>query len=249
MFGAFFLFFLCCLQQNVASSSSSSGRRLMLWMCLEDCSDSSNDINNQIDSIYEHRDVISAVSFEKYTLGANSTLVTNSKLTDVSATIKSMDLEAWPLLSSYPHPPEFIDWMREVFADPDPFINACISEAQKNSFAGYNLDWEPTDAVKEEDGVNYAQFINYFSDQLHSAGFLLTVDIATWSSIWNFDLLAKTSADRFISMSTYTATDSSFTSQLEKLVNVFGPEKSGVGLETVRKYVLSIFRYFVSLIF
>ena len=38
-----------------------------------------------------------------------------------------MGFEAWPLLSSYPHPPEFIDWMRQVFANPQPFIDEVIT--------------------------------------------------------------------------------------------------------------------------
>jgi hypothetical protein len=41
----------------------------------------------------------------------------------VSAEIIDLGLEAWPLLSSYPHYPEFMDWMRQVFENPDVFIN------------------------------------------------------------------------------------------------------------------------------
>lgn len=205
----------------------------MVWMCLEDCGDSANEIKNQIETIIEHRDLITAVSFEKYTLGANSTLVTNTNLTDPTLTISSIGLESWPLLTSYPHPPEFIDWMREVFANPDPFITSSIEEAKQFNYNGYNLDWEPTDDVTDEDGVEYAAFVTYFADKLHDYGLKLTVDIATWSPIWNYPLLAQTSADRFISMGTYTSTDSSFTNQLDKLVDTFGPEKSGVGLEMV----------------
>ena len=169
-----------------------------------------------------------------YLPGANSTLVTNTNLTDPTLTISSIGLESWPLLTSYPHPPEFIDWMREVFANPDPFITSSIEEAKQFNYNGYNLDWEPTDDVTDEDGVEYAAFVTYFADKLHDYGLKLTVDIATWSPIWNYPLLAQTSADRFISMGTYTSTDSSFTNQLDKLVDTFGPEKSGVGLEMVK---------------
>lgn len=34
-----------------------------------------------------------------------------------------MNLEAWPLLSSYPHYPEFMEWMRQVFEQPQVFID------------------------------------------------------------------------------------------------------------------------------
>ena len=92
---------------------SSSNNRLMVWLCLEDCQDSSNQIDQQIQEIVDNKDLITAVSFEKYTLGANSALVINTNVTDVSLTISSIGVESWPMLTSYPHPDEFIDWMRE----------------------------------------------------------------------------------------------------------------------------------------
>jgi hypothetical protein len=61
----------------------------------------------------------------------------------------------------------------------------------------------------------------------------LTVDVATWSSIWDYEALASTAVDKGISMGTYTSTDSSFTTQLEDIVTAFGPARAGVGLETV----------------
>mmetsp|Transcript_2899 Transcript_2899/g.4408 ORF Transcript_2899/g.4408 Transcript_2899/m.4408 type:complete len:272 (-) Transcript_2899:177-992(-) len=206
--------------------------RVMVWMCLEFCGDESSDASMQLDQISHHTNVVSAVSFEKYTLGPNVTLVDNN-LTMVSDEIIAMGLEAWPLLSSYPHPPEFMDWMREAFANPEPFIDQCVSEAEKYGYTGYNLDWEPTDDVTEEDGTAYAQFIEDLAEGLHKHNLKLTVDIATWSPIWNYDAMATTTADTFISMGTYTSTDSSFTTQLDLLVDAFGPTRSGVGLETV----------------
>jgi hypothetical protein len=35
----------------------------------------------------------------------------------------------------------------------------CLSEASKYGYTGYNLDWEPTDAVTQQDGLDYANFI------------------------------------------------------------------------------------------
>jgi len=142
-----------------------------------------------------------------------------------------MGVESWPLLSSYPHYPEFIDWMRTVFATPEPFITACIDAAKKYNYTGYNLDWEPTDDVAADDGAKYATFIQVFSDALHAEGLKLSVDVATWSTIWNYTAIAETSSDIVISMGTYTSTDSSFTTQLEKITTSFG-DRAGVGLET-----------------
>jgi hypothetical protein len=89
-----------------------------------------------------------------FNLGPNSTLVLNN-LTNVVDDIKAMDLEAWPMVSSYPYafihlsrleysilfkslrgnfqsflrryPPQFLDWMRQVFANPEPFFEACVA--------------------------------------------------------------------------------------------------------------------------
>ena len=123
--------------------------------------------------------------------------------------------------------------MRQVFQNPKPFLNSCVEEAIKYNYKGYNLDWEPTDNVTEQDGNDYAKFINIFANQLHQHDLKLSVDIATWSPIWNYDMIAKTNIDKAISMGTYTSTDTSFTTQLDLLIDSFGIQYSGVGLETV----------------
>lgn len=213
-------------------SYAAAGNRVMVWMCLEFCDETQHIINSNLKEINTHKESLSAVSFEKYTLGPNSTLVDNN-LTEVSSKIIAFGLEAWPLLSSFPHPPEFIDWMRTVFKYPTPFIESCITEAKRYHYTGYNLDWEPTDDVTAQDGTDYAAFIQTFADALHAHDLKLTADIATWSPIWNYTAIAATSVDMGISMGTYTSTDTSFTSQLNTLVSNFTAVRSGVGLETV----------------
>jgi hypothetical protein len=205
--------------------------RAMVWMCLEFCDETQERIALNLEQIKINKDTLSAVSFEKYTLGPNSTLVDNN-LTIVSPQINMLGLEAWPLLSSFPHPPEFIDWMRDVFKNPKPFIESCITQAKIYNYVGYNLDWEPTDDVTSQDGEDYAAFIDVFADALHAHGLKLTVDIATWSPIWDYAAISSTSVDTGISMGTYTSTDSSFSSQLDSLLGAFGPARSGVGLES-----------------
>eukprot|EP01031_Cornospumella_fuschlensis_P038113 gene38113-46309_t len=205
----------------------------MTWLCLEFCNDTSEMIEISFKQLTDHKDIVSAVSFEKYTLGPNSSLVDNN-LTEVASRINGLGLEAWPLLSSFPHPPEFIDWMRQVFANPQPFIDSCVSEAQKYGYVGYNLDWEPTDDVTSADGDAYAIFIDTFAKGLQQANLRLTVDIATWSPIWNYDAIASSSVlERGISMGTYTSSDSSFSKQLDSIVSSFGAGRAGVGLEVV----------------
>jgi hypothetical protein len=237
LLNCFFAFFFvagaisAATEKNLKVKREGETKRVLVWMCLEFCEETQEIIEANLQQIEDHKDIVTAVSFEKYTLGPDSTLVDNN-LTEVASRINSLSLEAWPLLSSYPHYPEFIDWMRTVFVNPDPFISSCISEAKKFNYLGYNLDWEPTDDVTEQDGTDYANFIAYFADELHKAGLQLTVDIATWSPVWNYTAIASTKAETGISMGTYTATDSSFSSQLDKLITAFGPERSGVGLMT-----------------
>jgi hypothetical protein len=221
------------IHSRAVSKNDKNHKRIMVWMCLEFCEESAETIENNLNQIKQHSHILTAVSFEKYTLGADSTLLDNN-LTEVASKINEMKLEAWPLLSSYPHYPEFMEWMRTVFANPDPFIASCISEAKKYNYVGYNLDWEPTgDGITTQDGLDYATFIDYFYQELQKEGLRLTADIATWSNVWNFTAIAATGIERGISMGTYTATDTSFTKQLDSLVTTFGPERSGVGLETV----------------
>lgn len=212
-------------------TSTQAKKRLMTWLCLEFCNDTYEKTQFNLQTIRERIEIISAVSFEKYTLGPNSTLIDNN-LTLVSDELIQMGVEAWPLLSSFPHPPEFIDWMRYTFQNPDEFIQRCIDEASKYGYTGYNLDWEPTDEVTSDDATAYAEFIDYFAKRLHSKQLFLSVDVATWSPIWNYTKLSATSADSFISMGTYTSTDTSFQKQLDLIITNF-EGKAGIGLENV----------------
>lgn len=108
-------------------------------MCLERCGDNSSMIMYELIQISEHRDIITGVSFEMFNLGPNSTLVQNN-LTIVGPVLVAMGLETYPMVSSYPYPPEFIDWyifkyanwigyrMRQVFKDPYPFMMEAITQ-------------------------------------------------------------------------------------------------------------------------
>ena len=226
MIKSILLILLLCIVYSFSKKDS------MTWLCLEFCEESQSEIKYNLNQLKKNSDLFTRVSFEKYTLGANSTLIDN-ELTEVNSEILSMGFESWPLLSSYPHYPQFMEWMRQVFANPQPFIDSCINEAKKYSYTGYNLDWEPTDDVKDGDGEDYAAFIDTFAKALHKENLKLTVDIATWSSVWDYDALPLTSADEFISMGSYTSNDNSYMNQLNLMKDTFGVNKAGIGLETV----------------
>ena len=204
--------------------------RVMVWMCLEFCDETSEQIQDNLMNVLSHRDIVDSVSFEKYTLGPNSTLVDNN-LTSVSWKLNAAGIDTIPLLSSFPHPPEFIQWMRQVFQNPEPFIDSCIHESRKYNYNGWNLDWEPTDDVTEEDGIQYADFIDSFCTSMHKEKLYCSVDIATWSPIWNYTAISLTSVDTAISMGTYAASQDTFSDQLSRLLSAFDPSRSGVGLE------------------
>ena len=147
---------------------SNSSNELMSWLCLERCGDNTTSIEFQLNQIKDNINKFKSISFEIYNLGANSTLVKNN-LTDVSNTIHEMGLDTYAMISSYPYPPDFINYMREVFNNPIPFINDCIIAAKEKKLTGFNIDWEPTDSddITQEDSINYANFLNIFSNEMH----------------------------------------------------------------------------------
>lgn len=226
----FFLFFLLA---SIAKSAN-----IMPWMCLERCNDSSSNILYQLNQFQTNTSILNMVAFEDYNLGPNSTLIKNN-LTQVAKPLASLDIETYAMISSYPYPPEFLTWMRAVFNDPFPFIEACWKAADEENLTGFNIDWEPTEGngaptPTEEDAVNYANFLNTFSRAMHMKGLKANVDVATWTPIWNYTLIGKTAVDGIFTMATYTDNDTSFLHQMNKIIQAVPIEKIYIGLETTR---------------
>ena len=44
----------------------------------------------------------------------------------VCCRLRSFGIQTQAMISSYPYPPEFIDWMRFVFKNPDEFIATAV---------------------------------------------------------------------------------------------------------------------------
>lgn len=98
------------------------------FLCLEVCGSTHDQIEQNIYQVARNPSLFNAVSFEAYNLGPNSTLIRNN-LTDAAAQFKYVaGLRAVAMISSYPYPPQFIDYMRQVFDNPQPFIQQCILE-------------------------------------------------------------------------------------------------------------------------
>jgi len=136
-------------------------------MCLERCGGNETTIKQNLQSIEEHKNLLNAVSYEEFNLGPNSTLVKNN-FTAVGPILASYGLETYPMISSFPYPPDFLSWMRDVFKNPQPFLTQAIDTIKREDFTGYNVDWEPTEEATPTDALNYVLFLNLFSSTLHS---------------------------------------------------------------------------------
>ena len=210
------------------------------WMCLERCFNfTSNDIESHLIQIqnYSSQGLINSVSFEKYNLGPNGTLVDNN-LTDVNTQLQSFGVERWPMISSYPYPPNFIDWMRQLFYNQTiaaSFVSQCINVSKINNYTGMNVDWEPQSGSTPtlNDSIGYANFLNYFATEMHKNGFQLSVDVASWSIIWNWTLISETNIDYVIPMSTYTSNINTWENALNQEISQINASKLVVGLSTL----------------
>jgi len=194
-------------------------------MCLERCGE---DIQSDLAQIANYSTILTAVSFEDYDLGENSTLIWN-EFTYVNGIIQSYGLLAYPMITT-----ANISKIRQLCSNPQPFIEDAVLMAIQYNYTGYNIDFEPTgDDIDDNDAYIFASFLDEFADVLHEKGITLSVDVATWSPFWNYSLLAATRVDKVISMDTYVAEFDLFTSRLIYGVNTVGIQKLGIGLETV----------------
>lgn len=212
---------------------------LFPWLCLERCGDNATAIASQVAQLAAHSPLFTATAFELYNLGPRSTLVVNN-LTRVSSGIAAAGIPArWAMLSSYPYPPQFLVYMRQVFAQPAPFIAACVAVLKADpTITGFNVDWEPVEGKgaptpTSADALAYAGFLDTFAKALHAAGpYQLSVAVATWSPIWNLTAIGATDVDVVASMGTYTGGFTTWTRQLGELLAAVPPSKAVVGLET-----------------
>ncbi len=130
------------LKTTIASSQYSiPSTFVMPWMCLEFCSWTPDDISNHLLQVSNltNSGLINAISFERYGLGPNGTLVTHSNLTNVIPQLSSIGIDMYPMISSYPYPPQFLNWMRTLWSSDtltQNFIHQCVSLAQKNGYKG-----------------------------------------------------------------------------------------------------------------
>jgi hypothetical protein len=219
---------------------------IMPWFCLQRCGSNVSQIEAQVANLAELNEQkvlrTEVIAFERYNLGPNCTLLFNPDLYDLNALLRDnyshVVKRRIAMISSYPYPPQFLTWMRQLFTNPAGFISALTRELVTHQIDGVNVDFEPTANATEADAVNYAEFLQLLKERLGKAGKVVTVAAATWSRVWNLTLiagaLAPTPASNKIpgyltSMNTYTYEDSVFQTMLDLNLGIFRGASGAVG--------------------
>jgi hypothetical protein len=224
-----------------APAPAAAGPRVLFpWLCLERCGDGPANISAQVAQLAARASLFTGAAFEEFNLGPNATLVKNN-LTAVSAALAAAGLrQRHAMISSYPYPPQFLSYMRALFAAPGPFIAAALDAlAADPALTGFNVDWEPVSGggaptPTAADAAAYAGFLDTFARALHAAGrgYQLTVAVATWSPIWNLTAIGATAVDGVAHMGTYVGNFTTWSAQLAQLLDAVPLAKAVVGLET-----------------
>jgi hypothetical protein len=167
----------------------------MPYLCLERCGLTHTRAMQETMAVLVHRDLLQeqGVSFERYNLGPNASLVVNTpdkNLTDISPLLREYGIKGIPMVSSWPYPPQLLDYMREMWGAPVKFADTLIAQIQTDGMQGASVDLEPAGAKPTPaDAVDYARFLGYLRRRFDEAGLRLVVNAALWSPIWNLTLI------------------------------------------------------------
>ena len=188
------------------------------------------DIENDLSQITKLSQILSAVSFESHDLAENGEDLKDNNFTKVFPRIQSLGLEGHAMITT-----SKIDKLRQLWKNREKFIGLVVQTAVNNSWQGVNIDFEPEngDPPTPADAKEFATFLDLLSEALHTRGISLSVDIASWTVFWNFELLAATRIDRIITMDTYCGNFTLFEARVINAVKIFGTRRLGIGLMTV----------------
>jgi len=219
MFQYFVLVFLSVVQ----------AKNSLVWLCLERCP--GFDFNTDLSMLKEHKSDIQWVSHENWQVGDKGQFQfathNGANVSDVGPKIAEAGFPLFPMLTS-----ANIVAMRILFAGPQSFIAEAIATAKKNHYIGYHIDFEPEHGVVKGDAMLYANFVDNFAKALHSEGMILGIDIATWSVLWDFELLGKTAVDKIYTMATYTNNITHIAQEVKILVDSVGLSKAAIGFDS-----------------
>jgi len=217
----------------------------LLWMCQERCSPF--DLQANLKMLDTHRTEIKMVSPEAYQVGhtANFERATASgvPVTNLQADMAKLKVPYFPMLTS-----GSITDLRTLWKNPTHFFTVAVATARNHSFMGYHIDWEPESGVVAGDAKLYCEFLDKFADALHRAGLILIIDVARWSPLWDFDLLAKTRVDKIATMQSYTTDLTRFEREVSYTTSTLG-NKTIIGMmSNLNGYTPSVLSSMVSIL-
>lgn len=157
-------------------------RMIMPWACLEVC-DSGSDIAAYLHQLDVNASFFTDISYEHYILEPNGVLSTLSNVTNGTAVARALGFGAHPMVIS-----AYIARMRELWANPGPFLAALAAEARTHRYASFQIDFEP-DSATEADAVAYASWLVALDAALAGTNTAIIVAYDEWSPLWNYTLL------------------------------------------------------------
>jgi len=200
----------------------------MPWACL--CGENPY---GDLEQIYQYSPAnggfLTSVAFQFYDLGPNSTInwyqPGDYYDNNITVNLSNWNLGSYPLIQT-----GNIEYLRQLFANPQPVISQAVQLAQQNGWSGWNIDFEPGSGTNQ-DGLDFAQFLVTFADALHSNGMKLSVDVASWNpQFWQFSAIASSSVDYVITMDTYANYDYQWTQAFNYAISQVPLNKLGIGL-------------------
>lgn len=205
---------------------------VMPWMCLERCAEN---VTADLAQLSGQASSLTALAFEKYNLGPNGSFVVNN-FTNVVPFARALGLETVAMVSTCCPwgRPQVIEWARELFANPKPFMDAALAAMLEDDVDMLNLDIEPLTSDNSSDSVAYAAFVDLFAHHLHRNGKRLSVDVGSYApNFWNLTLLGQTRVDKIVLMGTYCSSFAMFESIALQAMAAVDSERLVIGLETV----------------
>ncbi len=197
----------------------------LVWMCLERCNDNAADGLAQIAA---NRNLLTSVSYEAYDLGPGGTLVDNG-FTDVGPALAKLGLHRFAMITAANN-----TLLTQLLwgSDTPPIIADAVKVALQKNLTGFDIDFEPNDAMTDRDAERYVVFLNSFATSLHAAGKRLSVDVASWNGFWNFTRIATSRVDTVHQMDTYCCNDNftAWKEHVERSAISFSAHTLSVGL-------------------
>ena len=214
----------------------------MPWMCLERCGFNSSDISAQLAQLKSQSpSIVTAVSYEWGDLGSNGTFIFNG-FTSVSKRVAEFAVSI-PMLTTVR-----LSYIRQLFETSvaEKFALQVVEAAKREgNIDGFNFDFEPTDdSPSQDDAIGYANFLRTARKVFWAEGkMFLTVDVAEWSSIWNWTLINAALTEPFlepsldtpvgylVTMSTYANGAATFVERLQVALATISPRALVIGLD------------------